>query len=332
MAGAIALLLGGCVPPFFFPHIESETWDTAFVLPATDEGPWLRLDNGLDLYAWRNCYVYVLRREPCDGWTLTAFDQGVQPDWPRVLRKDQFDLGGVVRDVRNGLVRPLSAHTDTDDRLLGMVLPRPGQPAKESGIYVISKAATDKYGDAERGVAPVRVRGTDIWHNLLRYLDYENVGEIKLILFDSERMWIFASAVGKQDTADLYVPADLFRFSGDVSSDLLKQPMMLFYDDVKTRDAADYRSARRVVSTESAIKGEPRRRITLGHIILPKTPFEMDTLTFERFLPRDQLPSVLCLYSETEFHLSLFGSQQKLPQLYSCRPFSEEALKNAVRR
>lgn len=327
--GAVTLSLGGCLPPFIVPHVESEAWDTAFVLPSPSEAPWLRLDNGLDLYAWRNCYTYVLRREPCEGWTLTAFTQGSHPDWQKALRYHQFDLS-VVHDMRNGLVRPLSAYLNTDLRLVGLPLPRPGRPAKGSDILLIGKAATDKYGDAERGVAPVRLRRTDIWHNALDFKDYDNLGDIKLVLFDSERMWIFAGTVGKSDAADLYAPADLFQFSGDTSSALLKQPMALFYDDISTRDSAGYASARRVMSTEKAVAGQSRRRIALDRIALPKEPFVMDTLTFERAGPQDQLPTVICRYSKVEFHLSLFSSSTQMPQLQDCQPFSEQALKDAL--
>ena len=68
-------------------------------------------------------------------------------------------------------------------------------------------------------------------------------------------------------------------------------------------------------------------------IALPTDSFELDTQTFARPVRRDALPTALCHYGESEFHMSLLNDyQRRLPELTGCKPFSESALRDIERR
>jgi hypothetical protein len=316
VAVASALLLAGCIPPFVYPHVNTSSFDTAFILPAPSEAPWLRLDNGLDLYAWQNCYVYVLRRDPCDGMSLIAVPSGATVDWMRLFKSQHPDA--VVSDRRVDVVRPLSAHSGTPDRLIGLFRRYEGSPAKDDDILLGRQDSIDTYNLAARGAVPVALRHSDIWHDMTA--SGAQTGDIQLVVYDDQRTWIFAQPVGTQDTANLYAPVRLFHFDG-AASELLQRPMVLYFDDGASRG-----QARRVVADDEA--AAIGYRIAFANMPLPQAIFTLDTNTFQRPVVRQRQPTLLCHYSESEFHASMFDDyQRRLPELKNCAPFTEAALR-----
>lgn len=316
VAAALALLLTGCVPPLVYPHVSTSSFDTAFVLPPTGDGPWLSLDNGLDLYAWQNCYSYVLRRDPCEGLSLLALPGGAAMDWTRQLKSHH--PSAIVSDQRVEVVRPLSAHSGTPDRLIGLFRRNENSPARDDDILLGRRDGVDRYNVAATGAVAVALRRSDIRRDAAA--SGAQTGDIQLVVYDDQRTWIFAEPIAAKDAANLYAPTRLFRFDGDIS-DLLRRPMALYFDD-----GASQGQARRVVAdAQAAASGY---RIALENMPLPQAVFTLDANTFRRPVIRQRQPTVLCHYSESEFHGSMLNDyQRRLPELKKCMPFTEEALR-----
>ncbi len=317
---AATLLLVGCIPPFIWPHVETQRSDVGYILPVSGAEPWLHLDNGLDFYAWQDCYGYVSHRDPCEGPSLTAVPAGTAPDWMHLLR--WYSPTTAASDSRVEIVRPLSAYAGTTDRLLGLFRRYEGSPAKDDDIRLVRPASEDRYDQRALGAAPFTERSINIWHDMSA--SGAEVGEIQLVVYDDQHVWIFASSVDKQGATDLYVPEKLFHFKGDIRA-LMSQPMLLYYDDDVSQG-----NARRVVANEmDASRGH---RIPFKQMPLPNEFFEVDPVAFRRPVRRDQLPTVLCHYSESEFHASMLDDyQRRAPELKSCKPFSEDALHDIER-
>lgn len=316
VAAASALLLAGCVPPLVHPHVSTSSFDTAFVLPSAGDGPWLRLDNGLDLYAWQNCYVYVLRRDPCEGLSLLAMPSGAAMDWMQQLKSHHPKA--IVSDQRVEVVRPLSAHSGTPDRLIGLFRRNENSPAKDDDILLGRRDSEDKYNVAATGAVPVALRRSDIRRDAAA--SGAQTGNIQLVVYDDQRTWIFAEPIAAKDAVNLYAPTRLFRFDGDIS-DLLQRPMMLYFDD----GASQGQARRVVVDAQAAASGY---RIALENMPLPQAVFTLDVDTFRRPVVRQRQPTVLCHYSESEFHGSMLNEyQRRLPELKKCMPFTEEKLR-----
>lgn len=303
-------------PPARLPARQHVQFRYGLCPPADRDGPWLSLDNGLDLYAWQNCYSYVLLRDPCEGLSLLALPGGAAMDWTRQLKSHR--PSAIVSDQRVEVVRPLSAHSGTSDRLIGLFRRNENSPARDGDIVLGRRDSVDKYNVAATGAVAVALRRSNIRRSAAD--SGAQTGDIQLVVYDDQRTWIFAEPIAEKDAANLYAPARLFRFDGDVS-DLLRRPMALYFDD-----GASQGQARRVVAdAQAAASGY---RIALENMPLPQAVFTLDANTFRRPVIRQRQPTVLCHYSESEFHGSMLNDyQRRLPELKKCTPFTEEALR-----
>ncbi|MEK7912589.1 hypothetical protein AAB988_04160 [Burkholderia contaminans] len=306
----ISVLLAGC-PPMIVPHFSTRSYDKIYSFPA-EPRPWLTLESeGISLYLYNSCHD---RSSDCKWQNLVALKSGTKPDWKILL--DARPISWRVQGTNLPMRRPISAYV-------------PGTKYRFMGAF-------DNYPEIvfaipDDLVADKRNRDPG-WARRYRQIeDYNSLAspvaiDIQLVVYDDEHQWIFARQPKpdyrrKDYPTDLFVPSDLFRFSGgdDVR---LHQSMALYYVSPKTAPIGY-----RVVSGKAAeywvgnynIKYRAHQ-ISLADITFPSAPLTLDSLTVDDKSVTGK-PTLLCHYSYTQFNL---GWMDATP---NSRP-SEEDRKN----
>lgn len=295
----ISVLLAGC-PPMIVPHFSTKSYEKIYSFPA-EPRPWLTLENeGISLYLYNSCYD---RSSDCKWQNLVALKSGTKPDWKSLL--DARPISWKVQGTNLPMRRPISTYVPgTKYRFMGAFNNYP-----EIVFAIPDDLVADK-GNRDPGWAR---RYTQIE-------DYNSLAipvaiDIQLVVYDDEHQWIFArqpqpKSERKDYPTDLFVPSDLFRFSGgdDVR---LHQSMALYYVSPKTAP-----TGYRVVSGKAAeywvgdfnIKYKANQ-IALADVIFPSVPLTLDALTVDDKSVAGK-PTLLCHYSYIQFNLGWMDAAQ----------------------
>ena len=301
-----SVLLAGC-PPMIVPHFSTKSYEKIYSFPA-EPRPWLTLENeGISLYLYNSCYD---RSSDCKWQNLVALKSGTKPDWKSLL--DARPISWKVQGTNLPMRRPISAYVPgTKYRFMGafnnypeIVFAIPDELVADKGNRDPSYMQIEDYNSL---ASPVAI-------------------DIQLVVYDDEHQWIFArqpkpNYERKNYPTDLFVPSDLFRFSGgdDVR---LHQSMALYYVSLKTAP-----TGYRVVSGKAAeywvgkfnIKYRADQ-IALADVTFPSVPLTLDALTVDDKSVAGK-PTLLCHYSSTQFNLGWMDAAQH-------REPSEEDRKN----
>ncbi len=199
----ILLLTGlsvqGCVP-----HIRTTEEQKYFHIPSS-KLPWQQLTNGVDLYAWHQCYIRPDRKHPvCSSLNLDLLDRSSKPDFKMTTMRPLLSWTALDEVTVAPLV---SAHSDTQRRIVGLA-----NSAGKYAVYVLRGGLADVRAlDATDDKSKVEV--IDIWHNAKPYC--EEAPKPKLVVTDDRFLWIFAEPGSQCATGakDLYAPGDLLRFT-----------------------------------------------------------------------------------------------------------------------
>ncbi|QNK66691.1 hypothetical protein [Variovorax sp. PAMC26660] len=318
-------VLQGCFP--FIPHVEHTERDSAYAVDETPAAaPLIRLDNGLDFHGFHDCYVTVLRNEPCGHLELLGLPQGAHPDWNLAL-----DIVSPIGFVNLGdyFHRPMSAHRDTGFRLLGISATSSRNADLAQGEIILvataSQASRPKYGE-------VAQRRFDVWHNDKQQCGDGLVSPVpRLVVFDDHHLWVFAdppTCARPLAPYDLFAPIDVLTFEGlDAASEaLIRTPMVLLYQDEKTAQRPTFGDPVVVFRSRQTLNGSPKTRALFDEVDRPQAPFMLDSRTRSEAIVTPLHPTRLCHYGFTQIHLTIMDSNQ-LPRLEGCKPYSEEALK-----
>ncbi|WP_174918318.1 hypothetical protein [Burkholderia lata] len=288
----ISVLLAGC-PPMIVPHFSTKSYEKIYSFPA-EPRPWLTLESeGISLYLYNSCHD---RSSDCKWQNLVALKSGTKPDWKILL--DARPISWKVQGTNLPMRRPISAYVPgTKYRFMGAFDNYP-----EIVFAIPDDLVADK-GNRDPG-----------WGRRYRQIeDYNSLAspvaiDIQLVVYDDEHQWIFArqpkpDSRRKDYPTDLFVPSDLFRFSGgdDVR---LHQSMALYYVSPKTAPIGY-----RVVSGKAAeywvgnynIKYRSHQ-IALADVTFPSAPLTLDALTVDDKSVTGK-PTLLCHYSYTQFNL-----------------------------
>ncbi|WP_420211430.1 hypothetical protein ACN8ZM_28660 [Burkholderia aenigmatica] len=295
----ISVLLAGC-PPMIVPHFSTKSYEKIYSFPA-EPRPWLTLESeGISLYFYNSCHD---RSSDCKWQNLVALKSGTKPDWKILL--DARPISWKVQGTNLPMRRPISAYV-------------PGTKYRFMGAF-------DNYPEIvfaipDDLVADKRNRDPGWARRYSQIEDYNSLAspvaiDIQLIVYDDEHQWIFArqpkpDSRRKDYPTDLFVPSDLFRFSGgdDVR---LHQSMALYYVSPKTAPIGY-----RVVSGKAAeywvgdynIKYRAHQ-IALADVTFPSVPLTLDALTVDDKSAAGK-PTLLCHYSYTQFNLGWMDAAQ----------------------
>lgn len=315
--------LQGCYP-ILWPNISHSTEYTNFAFSPHDRSPWLKLNNGLDLYGLHRCYI---SKDTCNDLQLIARPTGQKADWNQILASANFQ--NEILSVGGHFRQPdLFAYQNTSYRVLGInATSKFDRDTGKNDLYLIRPET----GDSESRPKYASIRSVDIWHNDDNWTCAKPV--MRFVIFDDQHVWIFAEddVSCPMVTNDYFAPDSVMKLEGmDKTEALLKKPMRLFYLDFARKRDADFQQPRVVVRDTLLADKRPRQKIAIGEIALPKGKFEFEAGTFQRDIV-NPTPSIICRYSDTQINLSLLQSKNPENQLRDCQPYSDEEKKSILR-
>lgn len=318
-AGVVVIaLLSGCG---FYYHRDK--YQKLSSVPTTTT-PWRSLSSGVDVHWWFDCYDGSYQNEAprCTSMNMLLTRSGDAPDWQKIVREGGSHLS--LHD-RPTIVPLLSAHRDTNHRVLGMRKDKMGLAE-----IIILRVGADAIAGADKMNSNETVFRKDVWHNAT--CTSPNSPVPRLVAEDERSIWVFAEAgpgcgVG---SADLRAPIDMMAFDHpELYPDLLGKRMLLFYLDWAEVNKADFHEPRMASSNAQLLANMPRTFVNIASVPRPfGKVFTLEDGRIRTALPSTPIPNVQCNYTKIYSGWTILANDTKT-RLNGCKPY-EATVKGIV--